>query len=125
MGMMISKTRTGRRAGQAPVLDPGRGKYKTGCLWALARDDRHWGGADPPSVVCICAPGSVGEHAQRFLHGFRNILQVDGYAGYKRLARPQEAARLAFCWSYVAVVIMLRRSGIVAPDMRLLIFSAT
>lgn len=28
----------------APVLDPGRGKTKTGYLWALARDDRRWGG---------------------------------------------------------------------------------
>ena len=26
----------------APVLDPGRGKTKTGYLWALARDDRGW-----------------------------------------------------------------------------------
>ena len=27
----------------APVLDPGRGRTKTGYLWALARDDRGWG----------------------------------------------------------------------------------
>ena len=32
----------------APVLDPGRGRTKTGYLWALARDDRGWGGEDPP-----------------------------------------------------------------------------
>lgn len=30
----------------APVLDPGRGRTKTGQLWAYARDDRPWGGAD-------------------------------------------------------------------------------
>ncbi len=35
----------------APVLDPGRGKTKTGYLWALARDDRPFGGADPPGVA--------------------------------------------------------------------------
>ena len=35
----------------APVLDPGRGRTKTGYLWALARDDRRWGGGDPPAVV--------------------------------------------------------------------------
>ena len=28
----------------APVLDPGRGRTKTGQLWAYARDDRPWGG---------------------------------------------------------------------------------
>jgi len=32
----------------APVLDPGRGKTKTGFLWALARDDRSWGGDRHP-----------------------------------------------------------------------------
>jgi transposase len=31
-----------------PVLDPGRGKVKKGCAWALARDDRPWGSTDPP-----------------------------------------------------------------------------
>jgi hypothetical protein len=30
-----------------PVLDPGRGKVKKGFAWALARDDRRWGGIDP------------------------------------------------------------------------------
>lgn len=29
---------------RAPVLDPGRGKTKSGFFWALARDDRPWGG---------------------------------------------------------------------------------
>jgi transposase len=28
---------------RCPVLDPGRGKTKTGYLWAIARDDRPWG----------------------------------------------------------------------------------
>jgi transposase len=32
----------------APVLDPGRGKTKTGQLWAYAHDDRSWNGSDPP-----------------------------------------------------------------------------
>ncbi|WP_457797246.1 IS66 family transposase [Methylocystis sp. S23] len=27
---------------RAPVLDPGRGRTKTGQLWAYARDDRPW-----------------------------------------------------------------------------------
>jgi transposase len=44
---------------RAPVLDPGRGRTKTGYLWALARDDRRWGGADPPGVVYFYAPGST------------------------------------------------------------------
>ena len=40
----------------APVLDPGRGRTKLGQLWAYARDDRPWGGTDPPGVaLCLCA----------------------------------------------------------------------
>jgi transposase len=35
----------------APVLDPGRGRTKKGYLWSIARDDRPWGGLEPPGVV--------------------------------------------------------------------------
>ena len=54
----------------APVLDPGRGRTKTGCLWAVMRDDRPshrrgasgaTGGSDPPGVVFHHAPGRGGE----------------------------------------------------------------
>jgi transposase len=34
------------------------------------------------------------------LAGFRGVLQVDGYAGYKAPAERAEV-RLAFCWSHV------------------------
>jgi transposase len=40
----------------APVLDPGRGRTKTGQLWAYAADDRPWGGLDPPVVAYVYAP---------------------------------------------------------------------
>jgi hypothetical protein len=40
----------------APVLDPGRGRTKLGQLWAYARDDRPWGGTDPPGVAYVYAP---------------------------------------------------------------------
>ncbi len=38
------------------VLDPGRGKTKTGYMWTMARDERAWSGADPPGVVYRYAP---------------------------------------------------------------------
>ena len=38
---------------KAPVLDPGRKRTKSGYLWAIARDDRPWGGADPPVVAYL------------------------------------------------------------------------
>ena len=52
---------------RCPVLDPGRGKTKTGFLWAIARDDRPWGGNDPPAVAYAYAPGRGREHAVKLL----------------------------------------------------------
>ena len=84
----------------APVLDPGRGRTKTGQLFAYARDDRPWGGADPPGVAYLYAPDRKAEQPIRHLAGFAGVLQVDGYAGYKVLAE-RNAVSLAFCWSHV------------------------
>ena len=83
-----------------PVLDPGRGKTKKGYAWAIARDDRPWGGADPPAVVFHYAPGRGAQHARALLAGYRGILQCDGYVAYKGLAAPA-GVTLAFCWSHV------------------------
>ena len=82
----------------APVLDPGRGRTKTGYFWALARDDRRWGGADPPGVVFFYAPDRSGQNAETFLRGFDGILQLDGYPGYNRLTRPPARAASPSAW---------------------------
>ncbi len=83
-----------------PVLDPGRGTTKTGQLFAYVRDDRPWSGDDPPGVAYVYAPDRKAERPIAHLAGFRGILQVDGYAGYKVLAEKGDV-RLAFCWSHV------------------------
>jgi transposase len=87
-----------------PVLDPGRGKTKTGYFWAMARDDRPWGGGPregggPPAVVYTYAPGRGGEHLQALLTTYRGIIQCDGYAPYKNL--PADRITLAFCWAHL------------------------
>ena len=86
----------------APVLDPGRGKTKTGYLWALARDDRPWGGSAPPGVVFTYAPSRAGKHAVEILQGFGGVLQVDGYTGYNRVkdGRDNTPIELAYCWAH-------------------------
>jgi transposase len=84
----------------APVLDPGRGRTKTGQLFAYARDDRPWGGPDPPGVVYVYAPDRKAERPIAHLAGFTGVLQVDGYGGYRVLAERGEV-RLAFCWAHV------------------------
>ena len=90
-----------------PVLDPGRGRTKTGYLWAIARDDRPWSGSDPPAVAYQYAPGRGRVYAERLLAGYSGILQVDGYAAYKKLGAPDRVditgagpVTLALCWSH-------------------------
>lgn len=87
----------------APVFDPGARMTKTGYFWALARDDRPWSGTAPPGVAFTYAPGRGGQHAERILHDFGGILQVDGYAGYNWLIAPDRigpAVQLAHCWAH-------------------------
>jgi transposase len=88
---------------RCPVLDPGRGKTKTGFMWSIARDDRPWGGTDPPAVAYTYAPGRGAVHAIKLLAGYSGILQVDGYSAYAALTNPSRdggAVTLAFCWSH-------------------------
>src|SRR5262249_62436408 len=69
-----------------PVLDPGRGRTKMGRLWVYARDDRPWGGPDPPAAVYFYSADRKAERPASHLEGFRGVLQVDGYARFERLA---------------------------------------
>lgn len=98
----------------APVLDPGRGRTKTGQLFAYARDDRPWGSTDPPIVAYVYAPDRKAARPIAHLTGFRGVLQVDGYAGYKALADRGEV-RLAFCWSHVRRPFYELAQGGMAP----------
>jgi len=87
----------------APVLDPGRGRTKQGYFWAIARDDRPWGGTDPPAIAYRYAPGRGAVHALKLLDHYCGIVQCDGYAAYKTIAAaaPGEAITLAFCWAHL------------------------
>jgi transposase len=89
----------------APVLDPGRRRTKKGFFWAIASDDRGYGGAGPPIVLFRYAPGRSGAYAEQFLQGFRGrFLQCDGYEGYDRLTRIRRAEgpwTLVHCWSHL------------------------
>src|SRR6266699_3576163 len=71
-----------------PVLDPGRGRTKTGRLWVYARDDRPWSGPEPPAAVYFYSPDRKAERPAAHLQDFRGVLQVDGYAGFERLTAP-------------------------------------
>jgi len=66
-----------------PTLAPGTGRVKTGRLWAYARDDRPWQGADPPAVIYAYTADRKGERPAGHLREFCGVLQVDGYAGFE------------------------------------------
>src|SRR5215218_569955 len=99
---VMSSTRIFADDTTLPVLDPGRGRTKTGRLWGYAIDDRPWCGSTPPAVVFLYAEDRKGEHPAAHLAEFQGVLQVDGYGGFKSLLenRPAGEIQLAFCWAH-------------------------
>jgi transposase len=88
-----------------PVLDPGRGKTKTGRLWVAVRDERSWGSGIPPAVFYRYAPDRKGEQAAALLAGCQGFLHADAYAGFNDLYRPDPITgdvRLieVACWAH-------------------------
>ena len=95
------------------VLDPTvrqtRGKaraVKEGRLWVYVRDDRPWGGTDPPAAAYYFSPDRKGEHPQGHLAQFTGILQADAYGGFARLYQataPDTVPRIreAACWAHL------------------------
>jgi len=86
-----------------PVLDPGRGRTKTGRLWCHAVDDRPWKGPGHPMAAYVYSDDRKNERPAGHLAGFRGVLQVDGYNGFKALAgaHTDASVTLAFCWSHM------------------------
>lgn len=82
-----------------PVLDPGRGKTKTGRLWVYVRDDRPAASLDPPAAYYRYTPTREGRHPCEHLKDFTGTLQADGFSGFDGLyedGRVREAA----CWAH-------------------------
>ena len=84
-----------------PVL--AKGKTITGRLWTYVRDDRPFGGPDPPAAVYFYSRNRDGEHPRRHLAGYGGILQADAYAGFNDLYDPRRKPgpiTEAACWSH-------------------------
>jgi transposase len=62
-----------------------KGKTITGRLWDYVRDDRPFGGSDPPSVVFYYSPDRRGDRPRGHLAAWSGILQADAYAGFTEL----------------------------------------
>ncbi len=87
-----------------PVLAPGTGAVRKDWLWVVLRDQRGWGGGDPPIVVFHHSRSRSGAVAQEILTGFAGgTLLVDGHPGYDILADPKKTAKpwdIAYCWTH-------------------------
>ena len=95
---------TGRLHGDdttVPVL--AKGKTTTGRVWVYVRDDRPFGGADPPAALFHFSPDRRGEHPQAHLAGWTGVLQADAYGGYGKLyggERKPAPIIEAACWAH-------------------------
>jgi hypothetical protein len=84
-----------------PVLDPGRGRTKTGRLWCYATDNRPWSGPGHPAAAYVYSDDRKGQHPATHLKGFQGLLQVDGYAGFNQVQTgTNQPPQLAFCWAH-------------------------
>jgi len=63
-----------------PVM--AKGKTDTGRLWDYVRDDRPFGGSDPPAVIFYYSRDRRGEHPRGHLASWSGILQADAYADF-------------------------------------------
>ena len=68
-----------------PVLDPGRGRTKTGRLWTAVRDESPYGSTAPPAAFYLYSPDRRAERAHALLKGCRGHLHADAYAGFAGL----------------------------------------
>jgi transposase len=84
-----------------PVL--AKVRTRTGRLWTYVRDDRPFGGADPPAAVYFYSPDRAGAHTEQHLGGYSGILQADAYSGFNALYEPTRVPgpiTEAACWAH-------------------------
>src|ERR1700676_2168283 len=82
-----------------PVL--AKGKTDTGRCWVYVRDDRPFGGPDPPAAMFYYSRDRAGEHPQAHLADYAGIFQADAYGGYNKLyqaGRKPAPIVEAACW---------------------------
>src|SRR6202163_1315440 len=82
-----------------PVL--ALGKCDVARCWVYVKDDRPFGGSDPPAAMFYYSRDRGGEHPQAHLANYSGILQADAFGGYTKLYEPQRSPgpiREAACW---------------------------
>ncbi|MCS3695192.1 transposase [Bradyrhizobium elkanii] len=78
-------------------------KTVTGRIWTYVRDDRPFGGTDPPAALFYYSRNRAGEHPQSHLAGYVGLMQADAFDGYNQLYKAQRKPAPileAACWSH-------------------------
>jgi len=84
-----------------PIL--AKGQTVTGRVWVYVRDDRPFGGKDPPAALFYASRDRTREHPERHLMSYAGVLQADAFEGYNRLylaGRKPGPVVEALCWSH-------------------------
>jgi transposase len=84
-----------------PIL--AKGQTETGRVWVYVRDDRPFGGKDPPAALFYASRDRTRAHPERHLAGYAGVLQADAFDGYNRLYLPERKPGPileALCWSH-------------------------
>src|SRR5271168_4551193 len=77
------------------------GKCDIARCWVYVKDDRPFGGSDPPAAMFYYSRNRKGEHPQAHLADYGGILQADAFDGYAKLyeaGRSPAPIREAACW---------------------------
>ena len=77
------------------------GKCDVARCWVYVKDDRPFGGSDPPAAMFYYSRDRRGEHPQVHLANYSGILQADAFGGYTKLYEPQRRPGPigeAACW---------------------------
>ena len=105
VGLIESHVRRGSRIhlDDTPVPVLAKGRTRTGRLWTAVRDDRPFGGPDPPAAAYFYSADRSGSHAETWLGSYAGIVQADAFSGFGRLYEPGRTAGTmieAGCWAH-------------------------
>jgi transposase len=84
-----------------PVL--AKVKTRIARLWTYVRDDRPFGGPDPPAAVFFYSRDRSAEHPEQHLASYAGLMQADAYAGFTKLYEPGRKSGSiieAACWAH-------------------------
>jgi transposase len=67
------------------------------------RDDRPFGGPDPPAALFFYSPDRSGEHPEQHLASYAGLMQADAYTGFTKLYEANRKGGSiieAACWAH-------------------------